>query len=246
VTIIGDQAFYGASSLTSLTIGNGVTSIGKIVFNGASSLVSFTVDVANAKYSSDAQGVLYNKEKTVLIQVPLAKSTIIIPDTVVMILDDAFTGAKSLTTLIIPKTVTFPGAELIAAVAAADKKRAADEERAAADKKSAAVDKKYWAAVDKRIAAADKAWAAGAKARAADKVVDKKSNAYKTMFNVGKNFARVSMASDTAKSQCNSARVSGIIRANGNPQYLGVQARMLQSYLATASGFRGCLDGFGY
>jgi uncharacterized membrane protein YgcG len=80
----------------------------------------------------------------------------------------------------------------------------------------------------------------------ADKVVDKKSNAYKTMFNVGKNFARVSMASDTAKSQCNSARVSGVIRNNGIPQYLGDQARMLQSYLATASGFRGCLDGFGY
>ena len=76
--------------------------------------------------------------------------------------------------------------------------------------------------------------------------VDKTSNAYKTMVNVGKNFAKVSLASDTALSQCTSAAKAGIIRANGHPQYLGVQARVIQSYLNTASGFRGCLDGFGH
>jgi hypothetical protein len=76
--------------------------------------------------------------------------------------------------------------------------------------------------------------------------VDKTSNAYKTMFNVGKNFAKVSLANDTAASQCGSARNSGLIRAGGVPQYLGVQARMIQSYLNTASGWRGCIDGFGH
>ena len=76
--------------------------------------------------------------------------------------------------------------------------------------------------------------------------VDKTSNAYKTMFNVGKNFAKVSMASDTGMSQCSSALKSGMIRARGVPQYLGVQAGMLQSYLQTPSGFQGCLDGFGH
>ena len=76
--------------------------------------------------------------------------------------------------------------------------------------------------------------------------VDKKSNAYKTMYTVGQNFAKVSMASDTAKSQCLSAMATGMIKARGIPQYLGVQARQLQSYLSTPSGFQGCLDGFGH
>jgi hypothetical protein len=75
--------------------------------------------------------------------------------------------------------------------------------------------------------------------------VDKTSNAYKTMFNVGKNFAKVSMANDTAISQCSSAMRTGMIRARGIPQYLGAQTQMIQSYLKTASGWRGCLDGFG-
>ena len=75
--------------------------------------------------------------------------------------------------------------------------------------------------------------------------VDKKSNAYKTMYTVGQNFARVSMASDTGKSQCLSAMATGIIKSRGIPQYLGVQARQLQSFLSTPSGFQGCLDGFG-
>jgi hypothetical protein len=76
--------------------------------------------------------------------------------------------------------------------------------------------------------------------------VDKTSNAYKTMFNVGKNFAKVSMANDTAISQCSSAMRTGMIRARGIPQYLGAQTQMIQSYLKTASGWRGCLDGFGH
>jgi hypothetical protein len=76
--------------------------------------------------------------------------------------------------------------------------------------------------------------------------VDKTSNAYKTMFNVGKNFAKVSMANDTAISQCGSALRTGMIRARGIPQYLGAQTQMIQSYMKTASGWRGCLDGFGH
>ena len=74
--------------------------------------------------------------------------------------------------------------------------------------------------------------------------VDKTSNAYKTMFNVGANFARISLNSDSASSQCSSAAQSGMVKNKGVPQYLGVQARQIQSYLNTASGYRGCLDGF--
>ncbi len=43
VTSIGDYAFYGCSSLNSVTIGNGVTSIGDYAFYGCSSLPSVTI-----------------------------------------------------------------------------------------------------------------------------------------------------------------------------------------------------------
>ena len=74
--------------------------------------------------------------------------------------------------------------------------------------------------------------------------VNKKSREYKTMFTVGQNFASVSMATDSAMSQCKSAMSTGLIKARGIPQYLGVQARQIQSYLRTPSGFQGCIDGF--
>ena len=75
--------------------------------------------------------------------------------------------------------------------------------------------------------------------------VDKKSNSYKLMFNFGGNVAAGSLATDSALAQCISAKNSGVVRVRGIPQYLGVQAVQIQSYLNTASGFQGCLDGFG-
>ena len=75
--------------------------------------------------------------------------------------------------------------------------------------------------------------------------VNKSSKAYKTMYSVGQNFAKVSRASDSANSQCNSALQTGMIKNNGIPRYLGGQTGLIQSYLQSASGFQGCLDGFG-
>jgi hypothetical protein len=75
--------------------------------------------------------------------------------------------------------------------------------------------------------------------------VDKESNAYKFMFNFGSNVAEVSLASDSGMSQCSSAKNSGLIRVRGVPQYLGIQAAQIRSYLDSSSGFQGCLDGFG-
>ena len=43
VTSIGERAFYGCSGLTSVTIGNGVTSIGASVFSGCSGLTGVTI-----------------------------------------------------------------------------------------------------------------------------------------------------------------------------------------------------------
>lgn len=74
--------------------------------------------------------------------------------------------------------------------------------------------------------------------------VNENSIAYKQMFIVGQNFARLSMSGDTATSQCNSALQSGFINVRGAPQYLGIQTEQIQSYLRTSDGMQGCLDGF--
>lgn len=75
--------------------------------------------------------------------------------------------------------------------------------------------------------------------------VDKSSEKYKFGFQIGKNFRNVSLASDTAAKQCGSAQATGMIKNNGIPYYLGQSASKVISYLRTASGYKGCLDGFG-
>jgi len=111
VTGIGVHAFYYCSSLTSVTIGNSVTSIGYEAFFACSSLTSINVDVENKYYSSDERGVLFNKDKTELIQYPIGNTatSYIIPDSVTRIGYYAFSGCSSLTSVTIPDSVTSIG-----------------------------------------------------------------------------------------------------------------------------------------
>lgn len=75
-------------------------------------------------------------------------------------------------------------------------------------------------------------------------IVDKNSRGYQMMYIFGQNVAKVSRSEDIASDQCSSARDTGLIRSLGRPQYLGIQATQIQSYLQTPEGFQGCLDGF--
>ena len=110
VTSIGDYAFYGCTSLTSITIPEGVTSIGDYAFVGCSSLTGIWVGEGNPNYSNDEKGVLYNKEKTRLIQCPERLSgTYAIPKGVTSIGGYAFYGCTSLTSITIPESVTSIG-----------------------------------------------------------------------------------------------------------------------------------------
>ena len=111
VTSIGDNAFSGCSSLTSVTIPDGVTSIGEYSFSGCSSLASITVYENNKNYSSDEYGVLFNKNKTTLIQYPIGntRSDYTIPDSVTSIDYSAFYNCSSLTSVTIPDSVTSIG-----------------------------------------------------------------------------------------------------------------------------------------
>jgi len=112
VTAIGAFAFANCASLETINIPASVTSIGGSAFTmmnpAASKLSGIYVHADNQYYSSDANGVLYNKDKTVLIKCPVAytgDADFKIPGTVVSVFGSAFRGC-SLTGVVIPASVT--------------------------------------------------------------------------------------------------------------------------------------------
>ena len=110
VTSICDYAFSRCGSLESITIPDSVTSIGSYVFQSCSSLESITVDDNNQNYCS-VNGVLFDKNKTILIKYPIGKSEVayIIPDSVTSICDYAFFRCSSLESITIGDSVTSIG-----------------------------------------------------------------------------------------------------------------------------------------
>jgi len=100
VTILEIELFYNATSLTSVTIPTSVTTIGNNAFYRTLSLTSINVDSDNPNYS-DNNGVLFNKNKTTLIQYTLGSplTEYIIPAIVTSITTNAFTGSVNLTSI---------------------------------------------------------------------------------------------------------------------------------------------------
>tara|TARA_B110000858_G_scaffold35115_1_gene39260 strand:- start:3549 stop:4874 length:1326 start_codon:yes stop_codon:yes gene_type:complete len=107
VTTIGNNAFISCTSLTEVTIPNSVQTIGDSAFLLCTNLREIIVDTANANYSS-ADGVLFDKDKTVLIQCPIGniRTQYTIPGSVTDIGDKAFDRCTSLTEVTIPNSVT--------------------------------------------------------------------------------------------------------------------------------------------
>lgn len=106
VTTIGESAFSGCTSLTSLRFPPSLNMILRSSFYSCSSLSSIEVDSNNPSYSS-LDGVLYNKDKTVLVLYPMGKrlSSFTVPSGVVEIGIDSFNKNNSLEQVHFPDTV---------------------------------------------------------------------------------------------------------------------------------------------
>lgn len=105
VTSIGYNAFAECLGLKSITVSSSVTSIGERAF--CSGVESITVDENNKNYSSDEYGVLFDKDKTELIQYPggNARTEYTIPDGVTDICSNAFESSNNLIGITIPEGV---------------------------------------------------------------------------------------------------------------------------------------------
>ncbi len=114
VTSIGDGAFESCTSLTSVTIPDSVTSIGDNVFLFCINLAAITVDADNSFYSS-TNGVLFDESQSTLVEYPDGlHGSYTIPDGVTSIGDGAFESCTSLTSVMIPGSVTSIGVDAFA------------------------------------------------------------------------------------------------------------------------------------
>ena len=109
VNSIGDFVFFRCSSLTSVIIGSNVINIGLGSLANCKSLASINVEESNPNYGS-IEGVLFNKDKTILIQCPSGKpGAYTLPNSVTRIDAAAFAYCSSLTSVVIPNGVTSVG-----------------------------------------------------------------------------------------------------------------------------------------
>ena len=108
VTKIGEGAFGVCGSLASITIPASVTKIGGEAFAGCSSRSSIEVASDNTKYCS-IEGVLYSKDRKVLVSCPGGRTSLTIPSSVTKIVEGAFLGCSSLASITIPPSVTIIG-----------------------------------------------------------------------------------------------------------------------------------------
>ncbi|MCP5528064.1 MAG: leucine-rich repeat domain-containing protein [Verrucomicrobiales bacterium] len=109
VTVIQGGAFRGCASLKSMMVPAGVIEIGSGPFALCKNLAAIEVDPQNPAYVS-LEGVLFNQERTTLIQCPGGRAgDYTIPSGVIDVGWHAFAGCTRLTRVTIPDGVTYIG-----------------------------------------------------------------------------------------------------------------------------------------
>lgn len=104
---IGDSAFASSMKFKTITIPASVKSIGENAFFSCWALESINVANSNPNYSSE-EGVLFDKEKTLLIQYPRARTAnfYVIPSSVTALGPSAFRKAKKLKEITLPLSLS--------------------------------------------------------------------------------------------------------------------------------------------
>lgn len=103
VLVIGNSAFWGCDKINAFKIPASVTSIGIRAFSQCSAPI--TVATENPNYSN-LDGVLFNKDQTVLIYCPISKTgSYTIPVTVKKIEESAFSECKKLSVVKLPASI---------------------------------------------------------------------------------------------------------------------------------------------
>ncbi len=110
VKVIGKNAFAGCNNLYMVSIPATVNSIGgnevSGVFSGCPNLKEIMVSSSNSDFSTE-NGVLFNKDKTILLRCPIGKTGIYaVPDTVTTINHNAFSKCNQLTSVKLPISCT--------------------------------------------------------------------------------------------------------------------------------------------
>lgn len=107
--VINSQVVDGCDKLTVISIPASVEEIseGSLHVSQCKNLEMIIVEEGNAYFSSDANGVLYTKDGTILLAYPIGNKSEIfsIPDCVTCITSLAFTGSRNLIQVIIPENI---------------------------------------------------------------------------------------------------------------------------------------------
>ena len=115
VTSIGLAAFSDCAKLTSVVIPASVTSLSAGAFSTCTGLTSIVVDDANTSYKS-IDGNLYSKDGKTLLTYASGKTdtSFEVPDGVTSIVDELFLGYRTLTSIILPDSITSLGGYVFA------------------------------------------------------------------------------------------------------------------------------------
>lgn len=107
ILTIGDYAFYACHDMSKVFIPWSVLQIGEGVFSYCASLDSIEVQPSNINYTS-IDGVLYTKSGGEIISVPgKYEGAFVIPDSVTVVHDGAFTGCHRLESITIGKSISY-------------------------------------------------------------------------------------------------------------------------------------------